>query len=444
MAKQNFTVGDETRQIVSFGIPIMAGNLLMQLYNYVDSIIVGRHIGEEALAAVGAASPVVFMLISLVIGISIGSTILISQRYGARDARGVRIAADSLHLFLIIASILLTFVGITFSEDILRLISLPEEVIPYATEYLNIYLLGLIFMFIFYSLSAILRGVGDSKTPLVFLVLSSVVNIILDIVMVIYLDMGVEGAAWASVISQAVAVTFAISYTNRKNKIVAVNFLKLRYDRKVFLQEIKLGMPAGVQQMMVSIGMLSIFSVVNGFGTDVIAAYAAAVRIESLIFVLPMTISVALTSFVGQNYGAAKFDRIDRGIKGTLRVTLIMGFTILILLSALGRPLMQMFTTNEEIIHIGCNYLLVLALAFPIYSSMFIYMGSMRGMGNTIAPMLITLLTLWIIRVPMANILSSYISELGIWVSAPISWTGGLVASYILFHRLRRKLQSKL
>ncbi len=441
MASRDFTKGDERSQIIAFAAPIFLGNLFMQLYNYVDAIIVGRYIGKVALAAVGASGPLIFMLVSLVIGVGIGSTIVISQKYGAGDIKGLRSASDSLFIFLAGAAVVLTVLGISFSDEILAFIKLPSEVIPQAKEYLDIYLLSLIFMFVFQCLTSILRGVGDSKTPLIFLGVSTIINIVMDLVLVIVFDMGIKGVAWASVISQAIAVIFAINYVNRQNAIIKFNPFNLRFDGEIFKRQIKLGLPAGLQQLSLSIGMLAILTIINSFGTDVVAAYSAASKIETFIFVIPMTLNMALTNFVGQNYGAARLDRIDRGVTATVRIAIVMSFTILLVLSALSRPLMMMFTSDENIILLGCNYLIVLAVGYPIFNIMYSYMGAIRGMGNTIIPMLITLLTLWIIRVPIASVLSGYMAELGIWIASPISWAIGFVATLIAYRYIRKKSQ---
>ena len=435
MATKDFTSGEEGRQIINFAIPIITGIVFMQLYHYTDSVIVGRFIGKEALAAVGASTPFVFMLVALVIGISMGTTIIISQCFGRKQYEPIKRAADSLYIFLLISAVILTVLGIIFNHDIMRFINLPEEIQPYASEYLNIYLLGLIFLFGFNSLSAILRGVGDSKTPLLFLIVSSVLNIILDLLFVVVFKWGIAGAAWATNIAQASAVIFGIIYVNKHNHLVKLDLRHLSFDKTLFIRSIKLGLPAGMQQLFVSFGMLAIVGLVNGFGTDVIAAYSAASRIETFVCIIPMNLSIALTTFTGQNFSAGKIDRVRKGLHSTIKTSLIASFIILLVLSAFARPLMNMFVPEPSVIEVGCQYLIVLGLSFWLFSIMFCYMGTLRGMGNTIAPMFISLITLWIIRIPVASLLSSHIGELGIWVSSSISWFIGMIAAIIIFYR---------
>lgn len=438
-ATNDFTIGSVDKKLIDFAIPIILGNILMQLYNYADSVIVGRFVGKEALAAVGASTPFIFMLVSLIIGISMGSTIIIAQYYGKNDFESIRKASDSLYIFLIVAAVIISIFGFTFSGKVMELIDLPAEIIPQATAYLDIYMVGLIFLFLFSSLSAILRGVGDSKTPLIFLIVSSILNICLDLLFVVVFGFGIEGAAWATVVSQGVAVVFAFAYTARHNKVISTNLLKLKFDVEIFMRSIKIGIPAGMQQLFVSIGMLAIMSFVNGFGTDTIAGYAAASRIESFVLVIPINLSIALTNFTAQNYGAGLKDRVRLGVRAALKFSLVASFVILIVLSALALPLMQMFSSESDVINVGTTYLYILGVSYSLFVVMFCYMGALRGMGNTIVPMFITLFSLWLIRVPMAGFLSNFWGEIGIWVSGSFSWALGAISAYIFYHREYRK-----
>lgn len=431
---KDFTKGPEGRAILEFAIPIITGAFFMQLYHYTDAVIVGRFLGKEALAAVGASAPFVFMLVALVIGISMGTTITIAQYFGQKQYDKIKLAADSLYIFLAAAAIILTAIGLVFNGPIMRALGLPIEIQPYAAEYLNIYVGGMVFLFLFNSLSAILRGVGDSRSPLLFLIISSVLNVGLDLWFVAGLGFGVASVAWATVISQAVAVIFAVFYTNKHNKLVRLDLFHLRFDKHIFLRSLKLGLPAGAQQLFVAFGMLAIVSIVNGFGTDVVAAFSAAQRIETFVCIIPMNLSIALTSFTGQNFSAGRFDRIKNGLHSTLKYLLVASFIIMVGLTALARPLMSMFTTESAVIEIGCGYLLVLGLSFWLFSVMFCYMGTLRGMGNTVAPMFITLFSLWLIRVPVASFLSSRIGVLGIWLSSTASWALGLAAVMLVFY----------
>lgn len=435
----DFTKGNITKQIILFSAPIILGNIFMQLYHYVDIVIVGRFLGKQELAAVGASAPFTFMLISIVIGVSMGTTITISQYFGLKDYKSIKKSADSLYVFLFFAYIIIFIFGVTFSKQILLFIDLPVELLPIATQYLDIYMIGLIFLFGFNSLSAILRGVGDSLTSLKFLAISAIINIILDILFVVVFEWGIEGVAWATVIAQAISFFFAINYTNRKSPIIKLNLLKLDFDRRIFLESVKLGIPAGIQQFFVSFGMLAVFAIVNSYGIDVIAAFSAAGRIESVIFIIPMGLSLSMTSFVAQNYSVGNFDRIKKGLNSTIRMSLISSFVFLIVLSLLAEPLMKMFTSEPNIINIGCEYLYIFGISYWIFSIMFCYMGVLRGMKNTIIPMFITLLSLWVVKIPIAHLLSNLFGVVGIWSSSVVSWSVGMALSIIYFNYFFKK-----
>ncbi|MDO8899524.1 MAG: MATE family efflux transporter, partial [Bacteroidales bacterium] len=306
---KDLTTGSEARLILNFTIPMLIGNIFQQMYNIVDSIVIGKYLGNEALAAVGASFPLIFTLISLIIGLATGGTIIISQHYGAKIMEIVRQTIDTMYIFLFFASILLSAIGIWSSTYIFRLIDLPEEVIPQAVKYFNLYSLGFVFFFGFQGTTAILRGMGDSKTPLYFLVISTLVNIFLDLLFVIVFGWGIEGVAIATIISQAGAFVTIIFYLNKYNSFLKFKPLQMRFDWEIFRKSIQIGLPTGLQQTFVAVGMLALYKVVNMFGTTVIAAYAVAMRIDSFASLPAMNFSAALSSFVGQNIGAGKLER---------------------------------------------------------------------------------------------------------------------------------------
>ncbi len=422
-----------------FTVPMLLGNVFMQLYQFVDTAIVGRFVGKEALAAVGASTPVIFMTIALVMGIAIGSTIVISQYFGLKRYDKVHAATDTLVIFTFFASIVITVSGVIFAGPLLRLMGLPEELLPTATLYLRIYYAGSILLFGYNTVAGVLRGVGDSKTPLYFLVISSILNVVLDLVFILYFHWGVAGAAWATVVSQGVAFFMGVVYVNRRHELIRFNILTPRFDRAIFWQCIRMGLPSGLQQTFVAVGMVAVVGVVNGFGTDVIAAYSAVNRIDTLVAIPVMNFSAALTSFVGQNAGAGKFIRIDRGLK----YTLMMSSGVVLLLNAVlilfGRHALGMFTTDPAVIETGYNFLVVLNSTYLIFNAMFCLNGLLRGAGATIFPMISTLISLWLCRVPAAIVLSSVFGEWGIWWAMPIGWAVGLVTNTIYYFSGRWK-----
>jgi len=292
----DLTQGTVWKQILRFALPMLIGNVFQQLYNLTDSVIVGNYLGKEALAAVGASFPIIFLLISLIIGVAMGATIMVSQFYGAQQRKKILLTNSTLMIFLLISAIVISIIGVYFTEQIFLLINLPIDLLPQAVSYLQVYLLGLIFFFGYNGVSAILRGLGDSKTPLYFLIISTVLNIILDLVFVIVFKWGIEGTAIATIISQATALLFAILYLRRRGEVLEFSFGRFKFDSKIFKQMLKIGIPSGLQATLVSLGMMAILSVVNSFGTDVVAAYSAAFRIDALATLPAMNFAAALSS----------------------------------------------------------------------------------------------------------------------------------------------------
>ncbi|MCG8412199.1 MAG: MATE family efflux transporter, partial [Bacteroidales bacterium] len=378
---RDLTKGKEARVILKFAMPMLLGNVFQQLYNIVDSVVVGNFIGKEALAAVGASFPIIFAFLSMIIGIASGSTIIIAQYFGAKDIEKVKRTINTLFIFLFFASIAISIVGILYSEEIFRLLKLPEEVIPQATTYFNIFMAGVIVSFGFNGTSAILRGLGDSKTPLYFLIISTVINIILDLVFVLVFKWGIAGAAYASVLAQAGAFITAIIYLNKTHKVIHFSFKNLSFDTDIFKKSIKIGLPTGMQQTFVALGMMALISIVNRFGTDVIAAYSVATRIDSLASMPAMNFAAALAAFVGQNIGAKKINRVRAGFIATLKMSSIISVIVSLTVFLFGEFIIKLFVNDPEVIRIGKEYLIIVGAFYIIFSAMFVIAGVMRGAG---------------------------------------------------------------
>ena len=432
---KDLTSGNETKLILRFATPMLLGNLFQQLYNIVDSVVVGKFIGTEALAAVGSSFPIVFSLISLIIGVASGGTIIIAQYFGARNFERVKASIGTLYIFLFWASISVTVIGIIFSGTIFRLIQLPEEIIPQAKTYLNIYFLGMIGFFGFNATSAILRGLGDSKTPLYFLILSTFFNIVFDLLFVIVFKWGIAGAAVATVISQGGAFITAVFYLNRTHEVIQISWREFKFDKDIFRKTLRIGLPTGLQHTFVSLGMTVVQVIVNRFGTNVIAAYAAATRLDSLAILPAMNFGMALSTFVGQNIGAGKTDRIKSGLKSTLLMSSVVSLAVTSIMVFFGRFLIQLFvrSSESEVILVGSEYLVIVSSFYIVFSVMFSINGVMRGAGDTLIPMFITFFSLWIVRIPVAYFLSERIGESGIWWAIPIAWITGAVFAYLYY-----------
>jgi putative MATE family efflux protein len=439
---KDLTEGKEAKLIFNFAVPMLLGNVFQQLYNMVDSAIVGNFIGKEALAAVGASFPIVFTLISLIIGIATGAMVVISQYFGAKDIEKVKRMIETFYIFVFFASIVITATGLIFSEEIFRLMQLPEEIMPQALTYLNIYMLGMISFFGFNGTSAILRGLGDSKTPLYFLMISTVINIGLDLLFVVVFEWGIAGVAIATIIAQSGAFITAVLYLNRFHEVIDIRILRMRFDRDLFRKSLNIGIPTGLQHTFVSLGMLAIMGIVNTFGTNVIAGYSVAIRLDSLAVMPAMIFSGALATFVGQNLGANKQHRVKSGLISTILMSVTISIVVTAVMLLGGRYLMGLFTSDENVIQIGYQYLTIVSIFYVVFSIMFAINGVMRGAGDTLIPMFITLFSLWVIRIPSAYLLSQKFGAVGIWWAVPLGMITGMILSYFYYltGRYKRKV----
>jgi putative MATE family efflux protein len=434
---KDFTTGRIGLSIFKFAVPMLIGQMFQQLYTFVDQIIVGNFLGKEALAAVGASFPIIFTLIALVIGIASGGTIVISQFFGAKDFRMVKRAIDTVFIMLFVAAIILTAAGYPFIEQIFRLIQLPEELMDQGVAYLSVYIGGLILFFGYNGVAAILRGLGDSITPLYFLILATVLNIGLDLLFIVVWGWGVEGAAWATLIAQGIAFLAAAIYLDKYHELINFNIRNFAFDRKVFRESMRIGLPTGLQHTFVSLGMMALMGIVNTFGTNVTAAYTAAGRLDSLAVIPAMVFAQALATYVGQNMGAGKIERVNRGLWTTFFMSSAVSAVMTAIVIIFKYPLMGWFTEDTTVINIGGDYLIIVTSFYLIFTSMFIFGSVMRGAGDTLIPMFITLFALWFVRIPVAFALSREYGETGIWWSIPAGWTVGLVLT-LIYYRMGR------
>ena len=440
--ERDLTKGNETSVIVKFAIPMMIGNIFQQIYLLVDSAIVGKLVGKDALAATGSAFPVLFLISSLVIGFSIGGTVLISQNYGAKKIDKVKSASETLHIMMIVAAFVFGALGILTSKTIFRLLNFPEDRLSLITSYFNILMFGNIGIFGYNALAASLRGLGDSKTPVYFLIISNLINIAGDLLFVAVFKWGLNGAAISTVISYFIAYLAAIVYLNKKHKILKTSF-KIKIDKESLRKILKLGLPSSGQMFVVSLGNIIFFSFVNLFGINVVAGYTAAIRINSFATMPSMFFANALTAFVGQNYGAKKMDRVKRGFKSTLIINASISVTITAIALFFSHPLLSIFTNDEQVISIGIRYFKIVSPFYIIFGMMFSFSGLYRGLGDTILPFYITLVALWIVRLPSGVFMAMHITwhplhlvpidYYGLWWSEPLGWFTGFSLSFLYY-----------
>jgi putative MATE family efflux protein len=439
---QDLTNGKEGKLIFQFAAPMLLGNIFQQLFSVVDSIVVGNFIGKEALAAVGASFPIIFMMVSLIIGLVMGTTVVIAQYFGAKDFVKVKRAIDTMYIYSAVAGIIATVAGLILAEPILRLLGLPQEIMPQATQYLRIYFSGIIIFFGFNGTSAVLRGLGDSKTPLYFLIIATVANIILVLLFVGIFSWGIAGAAYATLLANGIAFALAIYWLNKTHKLIRIGIRGLHFDKEIFLHSIRIGLPTGIQQTFVALGNLALMSIVNTFGTNVIAGFSVASRLDSLAMIPAMSFSQALSTFVGQNIGAKKLERIRTGLISTIKMSGFVTIVTTLVIVLWGHLIMNLFTNDSEVIRIGDQYLTIVSIFYILFTLMFIYAGIMRGAGDTLIPMFFTLISLWLIRIPLAYFLSGKFGAAGIWWAIPAGWFVGLTLSFLYYKTGRWKTRS--
>lgn len=431
--KYDLTQGAVWKVILRFALPLLFANLLQQLNNIVDSVIVGQFLGKEALAAVSASFYIYYFVISAVIGIGSGTTVVVSQYFGAKQYDNVQRAFSSFFIFMLIAGVILSITGIIYAEQLFRLINTPEEVIPNAVIYFKIYIGGTFLFVTFNSIISILRGLGEAIKPMSFILITTVLNILLDLLFITQLHWGIEGAARATVISQAAGMCIALGYVNNKHPLLSIKKQDMLFNWSIFKNSLKVGLPTSVQQCAISLGLIALLGIVNKFGTDTLTAYGAAGKIDSIITQAILTLSGALAAFCGQNIGAKRMDRIKSGIRFTMFLNLLIGISTFFLVYYYGGSMMRAFTSDESVITIGKEYLLIMAGFFIVHGALNIYNGTLRGAGDTLFPMLVSITCLWLIRIPLAYSFSDYWGKSGIWWAIGVSISIGLIITFIYY-----------
>ncbi len=440
---RSLTEGNEAASIITFALPMLIGNVFQQLYMMVDSVVVGRGVGKEALAAVGASFPIIFLMVSLIIGVTMGASIMLSQYFGARDFRKLRATVETTVIFLFFAAVLVTVLGLVLSGSILRALQTPPAVFHLARQYLIVMFAGMLFLFGYNTVSAVLRGLGDSKNPLYFLMIATAVNIVLDLLFVLVFRWGVAGAAWATVLAQGFSFLIGIIYLQRSpHEFLHLRIGSIRFDREIFRTILQVGLPSGIQQSLVALGFIALTRIVNPFGTNVIAGYTAASRLDTFASMPAMNLSMAISTFVGQNLGAQKPERVRKGYLYTLLMAGAISLVMTAIMIGFRRPLIGLFSGDPAVVAIGGEYLLIVSLFYVVFSSMFITGGVLRGAGDTMTQMVITLLALWVVRIPVSALLSSLAGSTGIWWGIPAGWVVGFAATFIYFlgGRWKRKV----
>lgn len=418
------TEGVIWKQLLLFFFPIVLGTFFQQLYNTADAIIVGKAVGKEALAAVGGSTgTLINLLVGFFVGLASGASVIIAQLFGARRAQDVSRAVHTTIALALSSGALLTAVGLLCAGGILELMGTPQEVMAYALPYLNIYFLGMIPQLVYNIGSGVLRAVGDSRRPMLFLICAALTNIVLDILLVLGLNLGVRGAAIATVLSQVVSAVLILVSLCHAQPVYRLHFRRIRFHGDMLARIVRIGLPAGLQSVMYSLSNMIIQASVNGFGTDVMAAWAAYGKIDGLYWMMISAFGVSITTFAGQNFGARRYDRMRRSVRVCLGMAAGVTVFMTALILAVGRPMLGMFTDDAHVVEMGMSIIRLIVPTWITYLCIEILSGAMRGAGDSLMPTLMTLTGVCLMRVFWVTVVVPRMHQLPVlMLSYPITW----------------------
>ena len=438
----DMTTGNPVKLILLFSIPLLIGNIFQQFYSMVDTIIVGRFVGVEALAAVGTTSSMVFLVNGFVMGLTSGFAVLISQKYGAKDEAGVKKAVASSITLSIIATIIVTFISVISAKPLLTLMNTPSNIMKDASAYIIILYAGNVAIIFYNMMAAILRALGDSKTPLYFLIVSSVLNIILDLVLIINFKMGVAGAAYATVISQGVSALLCVIYTYKKYKILRLKKEDFKVKKRYYRKHLKIGIPMALQFSITAIGIMTVQSAINIFGSTVIASYAASSKVLQLVMQPATTLGVTMATYCGQNIGAKRYDRIKLGVKKCVQISIITSLISAMVLIFLGKYFVMMFVSNPdaEILSYAQQVLNISAIFFIPLGLIFVYRNALQGIGDSFIPMMAGVYEL-VARAVVAFTLPKVLEFMGICLADPVAWFAAVIPLAYTYYKREKSFK---
>lgn len=438
---RNMTVGSPAGHIFYFALPLLVGSFLQQLYNMVDSWVVGNYVGDAALAAVGVGFPVIFMFTSLFMGLANGGTVVIAQFYGAGKMDRVRDAVDTIYTTFVCGAVPVTLLALLLVKPILILLRVDQTAYHEAWVYLMVVCAGLIGTIGYNTNAGILNGLGNSRTTLLFLATSAVMNIVLDLTLVLNCHWGVLGVALGTIISQAFSWLFGVFYINRHYPQIGIHPFCFRFDRELFRKVMQIGLPAGIQMSLVSIGAMLVISKINTFGEAFTAGYNVGYKLDQMAFLAVQSLSSSATAYVGQNTGARKPERVRHGVRATLVMALSWSGLMMALLIPFGNHLVALFSPSPQVISAGSSYLHCVMPFYPFFSVMFCLNAAMRGAGESVFPMVNVILSLILIRVPAVYLLANRYGPDVMFYGIGIGWIVGftLCVFYYLSGRWKRR-----
>ena len=431
MATKELTSGSPIKLITFFMLPIFLGNIFQQLYNLVDALIVGRIIGINALAAVGATSPIIFMIISFIFASTQGFTVITAQKFGAREYDLVKKSLAASIVLSAALTIIVTLISAPFAYQMLAFLRTPTDIIDMADTYLFIMLAG-IFATVFYNLSSnVIRALGDSKTPLYFLIFASILNVFLDIYFIVNLKMGIAGAGWATVLSQAVSTILCLAFMFWKFPILRLKKEDWNVSKDFYMEHLRVGIPMGFQMSVLSIGIIALQFVLNGFGSVAVAAFTTAMRVDQLFTQVYLALGATMAVFAAQNFGAKKLARIKEGAKASILIAFITSIFSILVLTFFSGDLVALFMSevDPEVVRLAEIYLHILMIFFFFLGVLLIFRNILQGMGSVMAPLASGIAEL-IARTACAFIFGHYFGYVGICTATPAAWA---TAALVLF-----------
>lgn len=441
----SLTTGRPWRVILAFSIPLLIGNVVQQLYQFADAIVVGRHLGVNSLAAVGATGSLLFLLLGFAWGVTSGFAIPTAQAYGARDYEGVRRSVATGTILTGILSVVLTIVAPLISEPALVLMQTPPELLAEATVFTQISFIGASTTMFFNFLAAIVRAIGDSRTPLIFLSIACVLNVVLVVLMVGPLGWGVAGAAWATVAAQTVSVILCLEYVRRRLPVLKISRADFRAVTKADLAEhLRIGLPMGFQASIIAIGTLTVQIALNTLGSDAVAAYTTGARVDGLAVALLSSLGLAVSMYVAQNHGGRRPDRIRKGVVEATWMAIIASIVLGALLVSFGTPMVRLFIGDgsDDVVAMASLMLVINGLSYSALAVLFVLRGALQGLGHTLIPTVTGVIEL-VMRVAAAIILGAVLGFAGVALSNTLAWVGAaalLIPAYIKEHRRLAKL----
>lgn len=420
---RNLTEGPILKSMILFALPLIFGNMLQQLYNIVDTYIVGQYLGADALAAVGTTYSIITFLTSLILGLCMGSGVLFSMLYGANRDKELKNSFLVSFIFIGLLSLIVMVISILFTDEILHFMNIPDYIYVSTKDYLMIICYGIIFTYIYNYFACVLRALGDSRTPLIFLGIATITNIILDIVFVLYISKTVNSVAYATILSQALSAILMVIYTCHKKKEYLPNKEHMYFDRKILKKFISYSLLTSVQQSIMNFGIMLIQGLVNSFGVAVMAGFSTAVKIDSFAYMPVQDFGNAFSTYIAQNSGADQKERVNKGLKIAIVVSFLFSILISILVFVFAKDLMMLFLKPSEIeaIFVGIEYLRIEGACYIGIGMLFLWYGFYRGIGKPFISVILTVISLGT-RVLLSYLLSSIYGVSIIWWSIPIGW----------------------